>query len=82
MITSQLSSCALRQSMLNEIEKKIKKQKLRLEMQPSDQKLASLVPPQYSRHEEKIQMLTDKINKLVSEAEELGCKGQVGRGRL
>lgn len=63
--------------MLNEVEKKIKKQRQRLELQPSDTKLASLVPPQYSRHEEKIQMLTEKINKLVSEAEELGTKGQV-----
>ncbi|XP_037073934.1 luc7-like protein 3 [Pollicipes pollicipes] len=65
------------QSMLNEVEKKIKKQRQRLELQPNDHKLSSLVPPQFTRHEDKIGMLTDKINKLVSEVEELGCKGQV-----
>ena len=68
--------------MLNEVEKKIKKQRQRLELQPNDHKLASLVPPQFSRHEEKIQMLTTKINKLVDEVEELGCKGQVRAGNI
>ena len=63
--------------MLNEVEKKIKKQRQRLELQPNDHKLSSLVPPQFNRHEEKIQMLTTKINNLVDEVEELGCKGQV-----
>ncbi|XP_037094379.1 luc7-like protein 3 [Pollicipes pollicipes] len=65
------------QTMLNEVERKIRKSKQRLELQPDDEKLASLVPPQFTRHEEKIGMLTGKITKLVTEAEELGCKGQV-----
>ena len=63
--------------MLNEVERKIRKSRQRLELQPDDEKLASLVPPQFSRHEERIASLTGRITKLVAEAEELGCKGQV-----
>ena len=65
------------QSMLNDIEKKIQKQRLRLELQPNDSRLSSSGPPQNRQQEEKIEMLTAKINKLVEEVEELGTKGQV-----
>lgn len=65
------------QSLIGEIERKIRKSRDRLELKPDDRKLASLVPPQYSRNEDKLAALTEKINKLVEQAETLGCDGKV-----
>lgn len=64
------------QSMLNEVERKIIKGKQRLALMGKTD-MVSLSPAQTQRNEEQIAFLTEKINSLVSEAEQMGIQGNV-----
>lgn len=62
------------QSLLTDVERRIRKGQARLSLNNTQGGMAS--GPQVAR-EEKISMLTEKINDLVQKAEELGCEGKV-----
>ncbi|XP_078035763.1 luc7-like protein 3 [Augochlora pura] len=64
------------QSMLNEVERKIIKGKQRLALIGRTE-APTLTPAQTQRNEEQIALLTEKINKLVEEAEQSGIQGNV-----
>ncbi|PNF26933.1 Luc7-like protein 3 [Cryptotermes secundus] len=64
------------QSMLNEVERKIVKGKQRLALIGKADAI-SLSPAQTQRNEEQIKFLTEKINSLVDEAEQMGIQGNV-----
>ncbi|XP_053596616.1 luc7-like protein 3 [Microplitis demolitor] len=64
------------QSMLNEVERKIVKGKQRLALIGKTE-APTLTPAQTQRNEEQIALLTEKINKLVEEAEQSGIQGNV-----
>ncbi|XP_063223636.1 luc7-like protein 3 isoform X1 [Bacillus rossius redtenbacheri] len=64
------------QSMLSEVERKINKGKQRLALIGKPEAV-TLSPAQTQRNEEQISFLTEKINKLVAEAEQMGTQGQV-----
>ncbi|XP_051171180.1 luc7-like protein 3 isoform X2 [Leptopilina boulardi] len=64
------------QSMLNEVERKIVKGKQRLALIGKTE-APTLTPAQTQRNEEQITLLTEKINKLVEEAEQSGIQGNV-----
>lgn len=61
---------------LNEVERKITKGKQRL-MLMANAEGVSLTPQQTQRNTEQIALLSDKINKLVEEAEAAGIQGNV-----
>jgi len=66
------------QRMLNDLGHKIKRSKERLLLTQMEQAAANGVPPDKQEEiEEKINILTDKINVLVDQAEQAGCKGDV-----
>jgi hypothetical protein len=61
--------------MLNDLGHKIKRSKERLLLTQMEQAAANGVPPDKQEEiEEKINILTDKINVLVDQAEQAGCK--------
>lgn len=64
------------QSMLNEVERKIVKGKQRLALIGKADAI-SLSPAQTQKNEEQIKFLTEKINSLVAEAEQMGIQGNV-----
>lgn len=64
------------QSMLNEVERKIVKGKQRLAL-IGKAEAPALSPAQTQKNEEQIALLTEKINKLVEEAEQSGIQGKV-----
>ncbi|KAJ9581245.1 hypothetical protein L9F63_023571 [Diploptera punctata] len=64
------------QSMLNEVERKIVKGKQRLALIGKADAI-SLSPAQTQKNEEQIKFLTEKINSLVGEAEQMGIQGNV-----
>nr|CAD7399285.1 unnamed protein product [Timema poppensis] len=64
------------QSMLNEVERKIVKGKQRLALIGKPDAI-QLSPAQTQRNEEQIAFLSEKINKLVGEAEQMGTEGNV-----
>jgi len=64
------------QCMLNEVERKIVKGKQRLALIGKADAI-SLSPAQTQRNEEQIKFLTEKINSLVDEAEQMGIQGNV-----
>lgn len=63
-------------SMLNEVERKIQKGKQRLALSGKGE-IASLTPAQTQRNMEQINLLTERINGLVEEAEQAGTDGNV-----
>ena len=62
-------------SMLNEVERKIQKGEQRLAQSQQAKQDATANPK--SKAEEQVNLLTDKINNLVNEAERMGCEGNV-----
>ena len=63
------------QRMLNDLGHKIKRSKERLLLTQMEQAAANGIPPDKQEEiEEKINILTDKINVLVDQAEQAGCK--------
>ncbi|OXU23920.1 hypothetical protein TSAR_000366 [Trichomalopsis sarcophagae] len=64
------------QSMLSEVERKIVKGKQRLALIGKTE-APTLSPAQTQKNEEQIALLTEKINKLVEEAEQSGIQGNV-----
>jgi len=66
------------QRMLNDLGNKIKRAKERLLLTQMEQAAANGITPQQQEEiEEKINILTDKINTLVDQAEQAGCQGDV-----
>jgi len=66
------------QRMLNDLGNKIKRAKERLLLTQMEQAAANGISPQQQEEiEEKINILTDKINTLVDQAEQAGCQGDV-----
>ncbi|XP_039300944.1 luc7-like protein 3, partial [Nilaparvata lugens] len=65
------------QGMLSEVERKIAKGKQRLALIGKNDPQSSLTPAQTQRNVEQIALLSDKINNLVSEAEQMGIQGNV-----
>ncbi|XP_022916707.2 luc7-like protein 3 [Onthophagus taurus] len=63
-------------SMLNEVERKIQKGKQRLALSGKGE-LNNLIPAQNQRNSEQIDLLTERINGLVEEAEQAGTDGNV-----
>lgn len=63
------------QSMVSDVEKRIKRGQARLSLNNSQGAQMSGAPQ--AAREEKVQMLTEKINELVEQAEQLGCEGKV-----
>ena len=61
--------------MLNEVERKIQKGEQRLAQSQQAKQDATANPK--SKAEEQVNLLTDKINNLVNEAERMGCEGNV-----
>ena len=67
--------CRFCQRMLNDLGHKIKRSKERLLLTQMEQAAANGVPPDKQEQiEEQINILTDKINVLVDQAEQAGCK--------
>lgn len=64
------------QGMVSEVERKISKGKSRLAL-IGKADTASLTPAQTQRNTEQINLLSEKINNLVSEAEQMGTQGNV-----
>ncbi|KAL7297787.1 hypothetical protein TKK_0008820 [Trichogramma kaykai] len=64
------------QSMLSEVERKIVKGKQRLAL-IGNKDMTTLTPAQTQKNEEQIALLSEKINKLVEEAEQCGIQGNV-----
>lgn len=62
------------QGLINDVEKRIRRGHQRLALNSMQ---GSLNGNPMSQKDEKIQMLTDRINDLVQQAEELGCEGKV-----
>ncbi|KAF6199056.1 hypothetical protein GE061_007081 [Apolygus lucorum] len=65
------------QSMLNEVERKIVKGKQRLALMSKNEPPSTLSAAQTQRNDERIKLLLEKINKLVTEAEAAGIEGNV-----
>ncbi|XP_075231096.1 luc7-like protein 3 [Lycorma delicatula] len=65
------------QSMLNEVERKIAKGKQRLALIGKSEPQSALTPAQTQRNMEQIALLSEKINSLVCEAEQMGIQGNV-----
>nr|XP_027202488.1 luc7-like protein 3 [Dermatophagoides pteronyssinus] len=66
------------QSQLNDVEKKIKRAKQRLEMsQIEKMNLSGNSLPMTEEHQERIRDITEKIEKLLEQIQELGCEGKV-----
>ena len=64
------------QSQLNDVEKKIKRAKQRLEMsQIEKMNLSGNSLPMTEEHQERIRDITEKIEKLLEQIQELGCEG-------
>ncbi|XP_017030763.1 luc7-like protein 3 [Drosophila kikkawai] len=64
--------------MLHDVDRKIQKGKQRLQLMQRDQ---PVVPAPLSRHQEQLANLTARINKLLSEAEEAGIRGDVDQAQ-
>ncbi|CAH0385089.1 unnamed protein product [Bemisia tabaci] len=65
------------QGMLNEVERKIAKGKQRLALMEAKESPSSLSPAQTQKNMEQINLLSEKINNLVNEAEQMGIEGNV-----
>ncbi|XP_046911867.1 luc7-like protein 3 isoform X2 [Dermatophagoides farinae] len=66
------------QAQLNDVEKKIKRAKQRLEMsQIEKMNIAGNSCPLNEEHQERIREITEKIEKLLEEIQQLGCEGKV-----
>ncbi|RZF46750.1 hypothetical protein LSTR_LSTR002613 [Laodelphax striatellus] len=65
------------QGMINEVERKISKGKQRLALIGKNDPQSSLTPAQTQRNLEQIALLSEKINNLVNEAEQMGIQGNV-----
>lgn len=65
------------QRMLTELQARIKKAKERLYLTQNDDALPSSASGQHKETEEKIRLLSQRINALVEEAEQAGCQGNV-----
>ncbi|XP_074648335.1 luc7-like protein 3 [Tubulanus polymorphus] len=63
------------QSMINDVERRIKRGHQRLNL--SGMGGQSVQQTQSSAKEEKVKILTERINELIQEAENLGCEGKV-----
>ena len=73
------------QRMLTELQTRIKKAKERLHLTQNEDALPTHVSAQHKDTEEKIQLISQRITKLVEEAEQAGCDGnveQVKKGHL
>ncbi|XP_046405833.1 luc7-like protein 3 [Ischnura elegans] len=68
------------QGMLNEVERKIMKGKQRLALTGKGD-TPTLTPAQQQRNDEQIQLLSEKINRLVDEAEQMGIQGNVEKAQ-
>ncbi|KAH8244943.1 hypothetical protein KR032_003086 [Drosophila birchii] len=64
--------------MLHDVDRKIQKGKQRLQLMQRDQPIA---PTPLNRHQEQLANLTARINKLLSEAEEAGIRGDVDQAQ-
>ncbi|XP_046369991.1 luc7-like protein 3 isoform X2 [Haliotis rufescens] len=62
------------QGLISDVEKRIRRGHMRLALNSTQGSLNGNLP---SQKEEKITMLTEKINELVNQAEQLGCEGKV-----
>ncbi|XP_067672085.1 luc7-like protein 3 isoform X2 [Haliotis asinina] len=62
------------QGLISDVEKRIRRGHMRLALNSTQGSLNGNLPTQ---KEEKITMLTEKINELVNQAEQLGCEGKV-----
>ena len=61
---------------MNDVEKKIKRAKQRLEMsQIEKMNLSGNSLPMTEEHQERIRDITEKIEKLLEQIQELGCEG-------
>ncbi|XKL69253.1 hypothetical protein PGB90_007022 [Kerria lacca] len=65
------------QGMLNEVERKIIKGEQRLALMGKSEPPPQLSTAQTQKNEEQISLLTEKINNLVGEAEQMGIEGNV-----
>lgn len=65
------------QGMLNEVERKIVKGEQRLALMGKSEPPPQLTSAQTQKNEDQIALLTEKINNLVAEAEQMGIQGNV-----
>ncbi|KAG8230885.1 hypothetical protein J437_LFUL002916 [Ladona fulva] len=68
------------QGMLNEVERKIMKGKQRLALTGKGD-TPTLTPAQQQRNDDQIKLLSEKINRLVDEAEQMGIQGNVEKAQ-
>ncbi|XP_077300520.1 luc7-like protein 3 isoform X2 [Arctopsyche grandis] len=69
------------QNMIGDVERKIQKGKQRLELMNTKSESGVISGPQSERNQEQIKLLTEKIAKLVEEAEQAGIRGDVDQAQ-
>lgn len=69
-------------NMVNEVDRKIQKGKMRLLLMNRSDQSPSSQSPYVSRQQEQLNVLNEKIKKLVGEAEEAGHRGDVDQAQV